>query len=500
MAKQNRTVVKPSLLRAELSPEDELVLIRFLRVQSVTGNTERMREECRAFARELRSSATVVTQRHDGNLYITKGVAETYPCYVAHLDTVHRIVPDDEYNIYYYEDDPERDLWGANPKDMTARGIGGDDKVGIFIAMMMLRDLPVCKVALFRDEETGGIGARAADMTFFDNCEFAIEADRRGNDDIVRSAGGTQLYSDEFSEAITPALKKWGYSTAYGALTDVKVLKEKGLPISCLNMSCGYYLPHGPDEYVRPGDVARALELVREMTAACAGRRWLHEYTKPEPYVYNRGYSSSYHAYRAPDPLWVDYCPHCHMRMQDYSSWCAICKKTIPYKNKLRVRAKDKAIATLEQAAKWNEDKKKQPEVITLFDDKTKTWVDYYLDATEETAEHVQQSLMPYVEDGDEWSHWDNQIEEAVKLRQEYLQSNDDGSADEWYAEYNMVGDEICPRCRRDNTEFDTDTGLHWCWRCSDYFVVKEEETMTVAEFLREQGIDLEKDGIDVVD
>ena len=63
----------------------------------------------------------------DGNIYITKGEAKNYPCVVAHMDTVHKIVED----LYVLQ--VGHKLTGFNRIKMEQTGIGGDDKVGIFI-------------------------------------------------------------------------------------------------------------------------------------------------------------------------------------------------------------------------------------------------------------------------------------------------------------------------------------------------------------------------------
>jgi tripeptide aminopeptidase len=267
---------KPPRVHAPMSKDDWSLLVTILGIQSDSGQTEQMRSWCRNWARTIEG---VRTQRHEGNLYITKGEADLYPCYVAHLDTVHDILPAENYKIF--QDTETDDLFGWDEVNQREVGCGGDDKVGIAIALIMLRDLPVCKVALFRDEEIGCRGARLADMSFFDNCMFAIECDRRGNADIVKSAAGTELHGPEFTSAIQPAMDFYGYSYSWGASTDVKALKEQGLKIATCNLSCGYFDPHLDKTYVVPDDVGRCIALVKAMTELLDGRVWEHTYTRP---------------------------------------------------------------------------------------------------------------------------------------------------------------------------------------------------------------------------
>ena len=57
-----------------------------------------------------------------GNIYITKGKSETYPCIVAHLDQVQEHHPTDFVAI------ETRDLiFGYSPKERKFCGLGADD-------------------------------------------------------------------------------------------------------------------------------------------------------------------------------------------------------------------------------------------------------------------------------------------------------------------------------------------------------------------------------------
>jgi putative aminopeptidase FrvX len=194
----------------------------------------------------------------EGNIYITKGDVEVYPCIVAHMDTVHSILPEGELSILKVG----RRWTGFNTATMKQAGIGGDDKVGIFIALEALRRVDNIKLVFFRDEEVGCLGSDAANMAFFDDCSFILQCDRRGNTDFVTDACGTKLSSARFQKDIEPILKKFQYKKSSGSMTDVMQLKENGLSISCANISCGYYNPHEKCEYVDLDDVFNCTELV----------------------------------------------------------------------------------------------------------------------------------------------------------------------------------------------------------------------------------------------
>lgn len=42
-------------------------------------------------------------------------------------------------------------------------------------------------------------------------------------------------------------------------MTDVLELKERGLGVSCINLSCGYYEPHSDEEFTVKKDLLNCL-------------------------------------------------------------------------------------------------------------------------------------------------------------------------------------------------------------------------------------------------
>lgn len=263
------------------------LLIATLGVQTKSRATESMVSFAATHAR--RAGAKVVCK--DGNLYATKGEADIYPCIVAHTDTVHDFVGD----FRVWEDKKYGDLFAWDHAKNVQAGIGGDDKVGVYIALALLRSEPVLKIALFKDEEIGCQGARAADMEFFNDVAFVLEADRRGYEDVVIEASGVELCSDEFAARIMEIGKKYGRKkTRYGLMTDVLELKEKKLPVSCINVSCGYYQPHTKKEYVVTAEVMRTKYYFRHIIKEMGGQKWPHEYT---PRTYSRMYGGTYHTF-----------------------------------------------------------------------------------------------------------------------------------------------------------------------------------------------------------
>ena len=123
------------------------------------------------------------------------------------------------------------------------------------------------KVAFFVSEEIGCVGSRNADMGFFEDARFVIEPDRRGYEDLITNISYTSLCSDEFLKDI--GFNAFGYQEEFGMMTDVLELKEKGLKVSCLNLSCGYYEPHTDHEFTVKKDLMNCLSLVEHIIENC---------------------------------------------------------------------------------------------------------------------------------------------------------------------------------------------------------------------------------------
>ena len=100
-------------------------------------------------------------------------------------------------------------------------------------------------------------------MDFFADCRFVLQCDRKGDSDLVTRISGMDLCSEEFLERVNP--EKYGYRATCGMHTDVYALKRRGLEVSCVNISCGYYKPHTDHEYTVLRDLAKCYRLVRHI-------------------------------------------------------------------------------------------------------------------------------------------------------------------------------------------------------------------------------------------
>lgn len=206
----------------------------------------------------LRDVALHIEEDDFGNIFITKGVATSYPCVTAHLDEVHapqeRIIVEEEGSIYAVDASGNR------------VGLGADDKNGVWIIIHLLHELPTLKVALFVQEEKDGDvagcrGSRACSLDFFADVTALLAVDRKGCTEVVTvGKGDIRLCEDDF---VPQQLRtEFGYECVKGGRTDVVALKERGLETPCCNIGCGYYNAHKVDEYTIIAELHKAHEFV----------------------------------------------------------------------------------------------------------------------------------------------------------------------------------------------------------------------------------------------
>lgn len=253
----------------------------------------------------------IVTQDVHGNLFVTKGEAESYPCLCAHMDQVQDLHPTDFVCI-----EDQGVIFGYSPKLHKQCGLGADDKNGIFIALQCLERYDVLKCAFFVGEEIGCVGSHAADIEFFADCRFCAQIDRRGNSDMVTSISFGNICSDEFVTAAD--CETYGYAVSTGLMTDVEALRDNGVTASCINMSCGYYEPHTDHEFTVLKDVKKCHAFVCHLIEHCTSV-YAH---KEDDYEYNSN-SSEWRRSEWENDEWnrYDYCDFYDECLEYCSNW-----------------------------------------------------------------------------------------------------------------------------------------------------------------------------------
>lgn len=271
------------------------------------------------------------------NIIITKGKADLYPCFCAHMDTVHLYRTG--FNIVYYEEKGRYYLHAVN-NDKKPVGIGGDDKAGIFACLYLLKHVDNIKIVFFSQEESGGIGSSNIDVDFFKDCKFLGGIDRWNGKDFINNYMGQCTLSKSFKKAITEIIKKRGYSFNTGMFTDSFNVMQRDIDLSCFNVSCGYYSHHSNSEYQDLNELYNCCLLCVELCRL--PNRYEHCYYKPikkyksknwnswskksddkwEEHEINSSYQRDYSEYAD-----IPVCVNCGIELLEHESvYCTPCK------------------------------------------------------------------------------------------------------------------------------------------------------------------------------
>lgn len=228
---------------------------------------------CKMSQKELKSHVARELTKTHSKVYMGDGYVyaqgEFPVLLVAHLDTVHKKLPD----VIFY--DFTKDAYSS------PNGIGGDDRCGVYMIFEVIKKYN-CSVLFCEDEEIGGIGAKKfteTDLAKELKFNYAIEFDRRGSNDAVFY----DCDNTDFEDFIT----KEFYETAYGSFSDISTLAPF-LGCAAVNLSCGYYGAHTEKEYVVLSEMEASIE------AAC---KILERTTEEDKFEYIEAKVSSWFRY-----------------------------------------------------------------------------------------------------------------------------------------------------------------------------------------------------------
>jgi len=257
-----------------------------------------------------------------GNIYITKGKTDIYPCVVSHLDTVH----DFDKNFKSYQ-------CGNFVIGMSKGyqcGLGADPKAGLYILLQLLLATDNIKCVLFLNEECGYKGSSNANMDFFKDCSFLMQFDRNSfENDIIEHTNGSQVLSEEFKSEMYPLMRDFHYEFNYGTGTDIGQLRNNGLTINSMNISNGSFNEHCSNETCSINHMLNALNFGFEMIKVLGKTQYtflipnkltnLTKFSKTiypfeDDYTLNHFENRIYEATNE-DLLYLDYdcCPECFM-------------------------------------------------------------------------------------------------------------------------------------------------------------------------------------------
>lgn len=153
---------------------------------------------------------------------------------IAHVDTVLKSPPTE---IFY--DSEKTVMW-------SPRGLGADDRAGIFSILKILEDNSLRPSILFTNgEEKGGIGAKAFVLKYpkspIKNLKYIIQLDRQGEKDCV--------FYDCGNKKFEKYVNSFGFKTEWGTFTDISIIAPKW-DIAAVNLSVGYFYEHTTSEHL----------------------------------------------------------------------------------------------------------------------------------------------------------------------------------------------------------------------------------------------------------
>ena len=86
---------------------------------------------------------------------------------------------------------------GYDEKGKGMRGMGGDEKKGMWMWVKWVEDWKRVKCGLLVEEEVGWIGRRDGDMWLFWDWGLVIECEGKGKGDMVREMNGMKVWWKE---------------------------------------------------------------------------------------------------------------------------------------------------------------------------------------------------------------------------------------------------------------------------------------------------------------
>lgn len=264
------------------------LLVNTMSIQTTSYETDRMEKYIKKFLNKHKIDWSTDGL---GNIYAIKGNADRYPTMVCHIDTVHDI------NLNSVVKRHRNILYSIDTTNMERTGIGGDDKVGVYITLQMLLNFNNFKAAFFVDEEVGCVGSRAADFNFFNDSTIVLECDRQGMGDFVTSIGGTQLSNKELQNDIKCIVEDYNRSFCTGGMTDVQIIAQNH-DVQTANINCGYYQPHTDDEFIIIDDVFETARFCYHIFKATKHK--MYRMTRPKIASYAWGQSYYPYSYGMP--------------------------------------------------------------------------------------------------------------------------------------------------------------------------------------------------------
>jgi len=133
--------------------------------------------------------------------------------------------------------------------------VGGDDRLGVAIGTYIALNSQDDLAMLFTtDEEICTISADYVSFPELKEFELLVQIDRgnQNSDQIVNNISGVQLCDKRTENLLLEIAEKINKPRVLvnGLLTDVLEIKRNNRCKNAVNLTCGYYRSHGPEEYI----------------------------------------------------------------------------------------------------------------------------------------------------------------------------------------------------------------------------------------------------------
>jgi len=177
---------------------------------------------------------------------------KTKPLLVSHMDTIN-----DAYNIAINKNDIilKNNIISLK-KNNEAACLGGDDRVGVYIMLEIMKNhLNDYDFLFTTNEEIGGLGAKNFIKDYPNlNNTCIIQIDRRGTNHVA-------TYGYDNKNLLNILYDNYKLDVQRGSYTDAVDLSEI-TNIACFNLACGYYNNHTTAEYILLYDVVKIHKLL----------------------------------------------------------------------------------------------------------------------------------------------------------------------------------------------------------------------------------------------
>lgn len=148
--------------------------------------------------------------------------------------------------------------------------VGGDDRVGVAIALSLAltTDLPLA-LLFTTDEEIGLVSAKYVDFPELMNYQLLVEIDRGNQPDqqIVTEIFEQRICNINLSNQLVDLSQKIGYprQEVAGKGTDVFAIKMRDKCQNAINLTCGYHnsFASNPSEYIVISEAEHTLHYVK---------------------------------------------------------------------------------------------------------------------------------------------------------------------------------------------------------------------------------------------